>query len=189
MRDTNLLFSIFPRCCFLLAIPSYHMHINRIYAFRGWGGIVPRVVISNSWVINHDQEIACLQVGGSEEAYLAAKSLFLSMGKNTVFCGGPGNGSVSSHVYTAPKILYLQLSENFHATTWICCRVFDIFRRLLYRQQRSAIIWQWLLVCLVSQNLLPLASLWEFPPVLWQEYSTLPVVAVGVGIVWIHHTL
>ncbi|CAL8148386.1 unnamed protein product [Prunus armeniaca] len=55
-------------------------------------------------------------VGGSEDAYLAAKSLFLSMGKNTVFCGGPGNGSVSSHVFTAPKILYLQLSENFHAT-------------------------------------------------------------------------
>lgn len=34
-------------------------------------------------------------VGGSEDAYLAAKSLFLSMGKNTVFCGGPGNGSAA----------------------------------------------------------------------------------------------
>ncbi|KAK8506734.1 hypothetical protein V6N12_002180 [Hibiscus sabdariffa] len=34
-------------------------------------------------------------VGGSEDAYLAAKSLLLSMGKNTIFCGGPGNGSVA----------------------------------------------------------------------------------------------
>ncbi|XWS20721.1 hypothetical protein CRYUN_Cryun31cG0127000 [Craigia yunnanensis] len=34
-------------------------------------------------------------VGGSEEAYLAAKSLLLSMGKNTIFCGGPGNGSAA----------------------------------------------------------------------------------------------
>ncbi|EXB75213.1 putative 3-hydroxyisobutyrate dehydrogenase [Morus notabilis] len=34
-------------------------------------------------------------VGGSEEAYMAAKSLFLSMGKNTVYCGGAGNGSAA----------------------------------------------------------------------------------------------
>ncbi|KAE8695530.1 putative 3-hydroxyisobutyrate dehydrogenase [Hibiscus syriacus] len=34
-------------------------------------------------------------VGGSEDAYLAAKSLLLSMGKNAIFCGGPGNGSVA----------------------------------------------------------------------------------------------
>ncbi|KAG4207725.1 hypothetical protein ERO13_A03G089001v2 [Gossypium hirsutum] len=33
-------------------------------------------------------------VGGSEDVYLAAKSLLLSMGKNTIFCGGRGNGSV-----------------------------------------------------------------------------------------------
>ncbi|CAL5411671.1 unnamed protein product [Camellia sinensis] len=32
-------------------------------------------------------------VGGLEEAYLAAKSLFLSMGKSTIYCGGAGNGS------------------------------------------------------------------------------------------------
>ncbi|KAL5577405.1 hypothetical protein UlMin_019104 [Ulmus minor] len=34
-------------------------------------------------------------VGGSEEAYLAAKPLFLAMGKNTVYCGGAGNGSAA----------------------------------------------------------------------------------------------
>ncbi|KAK6267492.1 hypothetical protein QUC31_011652 [Theobroma cacao] len=34
-------------------------------------------------------------VGGSEDAYLAAKSLLLSMGKNAIFCGGPGNGSAA----------------------------------------------------------------------------------------------
>ncbi|KAG2689463.1 hypothetical protein I3760_09G139400 [Carya illinoinensis] len=33
-------------------------------------------------------------VGGSEEAYLAAKPLLLSMGKNTIYCGKAGNGSV-----------------------------------------------------------------------------------------------
>ncbi|XP_035544040.1 probable 3-hydroxyisobutyrate dehydrogenase, mitochondrial isoform X3 [Juglans regia] len=32
-------------------------------------------------------------VGGSEEAYLAAKPLLLSMGKNTIYCGKAGNGS------------------------------------------------------------------------------------------------
>ncbi|KAF8408769.1 hypothetical protein HHK36_004838 [Tetracentron sinense] len=35
-------------------------------------------------------------VGGLEEAYLAARPLFLSMGKNTIYCGGTGNGSVNS---------------------------------------------------------------------------------------------
>ncbi|CAD5169367.1 unnamed protein product [Musa acuminata subsp. malaccensis] len=34
-------------------------------------------------------------IGGMEEAYLAAKPLFLSMGKNTIYCGGTGNGVVS----------------------------------------------------------------------------------------------
>ena len=45
----------------------------------------------------YDEIMACKQVGGSEEAYLAAKPLFLSMGKNTVYCGGAGNGSVNCH--------------------------------------------------------------------------------------------
>ncbi|KAJ4772210.1 3-hydroxyisobutyrate dehydrogenase [Rhynchospora pubera] len=34
-------------------------------------------------------------VGGLEEAYIAAKPLLLAMGKQTIYCGGPGNGSVA----------------------------------------------------------------------------------------------
>ncbi|KAJ0975735.1 hypothetical protein J5N97_017700 [Dioscorea zingiberensis] len=34
-------------------------------------------------------------VGGLEEAYIAAKPLFLSMGKNTIYCGGTGNGAAA----------------------------------------------------------------------------------------------
>lgn len=34
-------------------------------------------------------------VGGAEEAYEAAEPLFNSMGRNSVYCGGPGNGSVA----------------------------------------------------------------------------------------------
>ncbi|XP_059435501.1 probable 3-hydroxyisobutyrate dehydrogenase, mitochondrial isoform X2 [Corylus avellana] len=34
-------------------------------------------------------------VGGSEEAYQAANPLFLSMGKNTIYCGKTGNGSAA----------------------------------------------------------------------------------------------
>ncbi|XP_021661295.2 probable 3-hydroxyisobutyrate dehydrogenase, mitochondrial isoform X2 [Hevea brasiliensis] len=36
-----------------------------------------------------------IQVGGSEDACLAAKPLFLSMGKNTIYCGGAGTGSAA----------------------------------------------------------------------------------------------
>ncbi|MED6148849.1 hypothetical protein PIB30_056933 [Stylosanthes scabra] len=34
-------------------------------------------------------------VGGSEEAFVAAEPLFLSMGKGAIYCGGPGNGSAA----------------------------------------------------------------------------------------------
>ncbi|XP_004486468.1 probable 3-hydroxyisobutyrate dehydrogenase, mitochondrial isoform X1 [Cicer arietinum] len=34
-------------------------------------------------------------VGGSEEALLSAKPLFLSMGKSTIYCGGAGSGSAA----------------------------------------------------------------------------------------------
>ncbi|OAY31581.1 probable 3-hydroxyisobutyrate dehydrogenase, mitochondrial [Manihot esculenta] len=34
-------------------------------------------------------------VGGSKDAYLTAKPLFLSMGKNTIYCGGAGTGSAA----------------------------------------------------------------------------------------------
>ncbi|KAK5839706.1 probable 3-hydroxyisobutyrate dehydrogenase, mitochondrial isoform X1 [Gossypium arboreum] len=51
-------------------------------------------------------------VGGSEDVYLAAKSLLLSMGKNTIFCGGPGNGSVAKICNNlAMAISMLGLSE------------------------------------------------------------------------------
>lgn len=43
--------------------------------------------------------IDLMQVGGMEEAYIAAKPLFLSMGKNTIYCGGTGNGAVSLLLY------------------------------------------------------------------------------------------
>lgn len=59
-----------------------------------------------------DEEMTCVKVGGSKEAYLAAKPLFLTMGKNTVYCGGAGNGSVS-YVITAPDMQYFQLILNF----------------------------------------------------------------------------
>ncbi|KAG1331842.1 3-hydroxyisobutyrate dehydrogenase [Cocos nucifera] len=36
-------------------------------------------------------------VGGLEEAYLAAKPLLLSMGKQTIYCGGSGNGAILSY--------------------------------------------------------------------------------------------
>lgn len=44
------------------------------------------------------------QVGGPEEAYFAAKALFLSMGKGSIYCGGAGNGSVS---IIDPFVLFL----------------------------------------------------------------------------------
>lgn len=56
--------------------------------------------------------MTCVKVGGSEDAYMAAKPLFLTMGKNTVYCGGAGNGSVS-YVITAPHVQYFQLILNF----------------------------------------------------------------------------
>ncbi|CAL0309191.1 unnamed protein product [Lupinus luteus] len=34
-------------------------------------------------------------VGGSEEAFLAAKSVFFSMGKSAIYCGGAGSGSAA----------------------------------------------------------------------------------------------
>uniref|UniRef100_A0A5B7BF25 3-hydroxyisobutyrate dehydrogenase n=1 Tax=Davidia involucrata TaxID=16924 RepID=A0A5B7BF25_DAVIN len=53
-------------------------------------------------------------VGGSEEAYLAAKPLFLSMGKNTIYCGGAGNGSVAKICNNlAMAVSMLGVSEAF----------------------------------------------------------------------------
>lgn len=53
-------------------------------------------------------------VGGSEEAYMAAKPLFLSMGKNTIYCGGPGNGSTAKICNNlAMAVSMLGVSEAF----------------------------------------------------------------------------
>ncbi|PSS02608.1 3-hydroxyisobutyrate dehydrogenase [Actinidia chinensis var. chinensis] len=53
-------------------------------------------------------------VGGLEEAYLAAKRLFLSMGKNTIYCGGAGNGSAAKICNNlALAVSMLGVSEGF----------------------------------------------------------------------------
>ncbi|GKV03947.1 hypothetical protein SLEP1_g16179 [Rubroshorea leprosula] len=46
-------------------------------------------------VLSAEAGTLTFMVGGSEDAYLAAKSLLLSMGKNAIFCGGAGNGSAA----------------------------------------------------------------------------------------------
>ncbi|KAJ8548928.1 hypothetical protein K7X08_030894 [Anisodus acutangulus] len=53
-------------------------------------------------------------VGGLEEAYTASKPLFLSMGKNTIFCGGSGNGATAKICNNlAMAISMLGVSEAF----------------------------------------------------------------------------
>lgn len=53
-------------------------------------------------------------VGGSEEAYAAAKPLFLAMGKNAFYCGGAGNGSAAKICNNlALAISMLGVSEGF----------------------------------------------------------------------------
>ncbi|XP_052202010.1 probable 3-hydroxyisobutyrate dehydrogenase, mitochondrial isoform X7 [Diospyros lotus] len=46
-------------------------------------------------VLAADAGTLTFMVGGLEEAYQAAKPLLLSMGKNTIYCGGAGNGSAA----------------------------------------------------------------------------------------------
>ncbi|KAL2473859.1 putative 3-hydroxyisobutyrate dehydrogenase [Forsythia ovata] len=53
-------------------------------------------------------------VGGPEEAYMAAKPLFHSMGKNTIYCGGAGNGSTAKICNNlAMAVSMLGVSEAF----------------------------------------------------------------------------
>ncbi|OIS96832.1 PREDICTED: probable 3-hydroxyisobutyrate dehydrogenase, mitochondrial isoform X1 [Nicotiana attenuata] len=53
-------------------------------------------------------------VGGTEEAYTAAKPLFLSMGKNSIYCGGSGNGATAKICNNlAMAISMLGVSEAF----------------------------------------------------------------------------
>ncbi|KAM7524835.1 hypothetical protein LguiA_014737 [Lonicera macranthoides] len=46
-------------------------------------------------VLAADSGTLTFMVGGLEEAYVAAKPLFHTMGKNTIYCGGAGNGSAA----------------------------------------------------------------------------------------------
>ncbi|KAI3847817.1 hypothetical protein MKW98_021777 [Papaver atlanticum] len=46
-------------------------------------------------VLGAEARSLTFMVGGSEDAYLSASPLFLSMGKNTIYCGGAGNGSAA----------------------------------------------------------------------------------------------
>eukprot|EP00268_Persea_americana_P022061 TRINITY_DN21944_c0_g1_i5.p1 TRINITY_DN21944_c0_g1~~TRINITY_DN21944_c0_g1_i5.p1 ORF type:complete len:121 (-),score=32.67 TRINITY_DN21944_c0_g1_i5:505-867(-) len=53
-------------------------------------------------------------VGGLEEACIAAKPLFLSMGKSTIYCGGTGNGSAAKICNNlAMAVSMLGVSEAF----------------------------------------------------------------------------
>ncbi|XP_027357646.1 probable 3-hydroxyisobutyrate dehydrogenase, mitochondrial isoform X5 [Abrus precatorius] len=46
-------------------------------------------------VIAAESGTLTFMVGGSEEAFLAAKPLFFSMGKSAIYCGRPGSGSAA----------------------------------------------------------------------------------------------
>ncbi|KAF1867072.1 hypothetical protein Lal_00049500, partial [Lupinus albus] len=53
-------------------------------------------------------------VGSSEEAFVAAKSIFFSMGKSTKYCGGPGSGSAAKICNNlAMAVSMLGVSEAF----------------------------------------------------------------------------
>lgn len=53
-------------------------------------------------------------VGGSEEVFMAAKPLFQSMGKNSIYCGGAGNGSAAKICNNlAMAVSMLGISEAF----------------------------------------------------------------------------
>ena len=78
------------------------------------------------------------QVGGSEEAFLAAKPLFLSMGQGAIYCGGAGNGSVSYiHIFVV-RLLALPVAYSTSIHILMCCHGSVI------RQQKFATIWLWL---------------------------------------------
>jgi hypothetical protein len=79
------------------------------------------------------------QVGGSEEAFLAAKPLFLSMGKSTIYCGGAGSGSVSNMIKIGIEFIStLGCLYTVSHFTYTLSLVFVI------RQQKYATIWLWL---------------------------------------------
>lgn len=55
-------------------------------------------LVENILLLISNNSGKCYQVGGAQEAYLAAEPLFLSMGRSSIYCGGAGNGSVGSLV-------------------------------------------------------------------------------------------
>ncbi|CAM8905881.1 unnamed protein product [Rhodiola kirilowii] len=71
-------------------------------------------------------------VGGPEEAYAAAKPIFLTMGKNIVYCGGPGNGSaakVCNNLALAVSMLgiseALALGQNLGISATTLTKIFN----------------------------------------------------------------
>lgn len=65
-------------------------------------------------VLAADTGTLTFMVGGLEEAYIAAKQLFLLMGKNTIYCGGAGNGSAAKICNNlAMAVSMLGVSEAF----------------------------------------------------------------------------
>ncbi|KAL6197106.1 hypothetical protein ACLB2K_032718 [Fragaria x ananassa] len=77
------------------------------------GGVLAAEAGTLTFMLSIDEEMTCVKVAGSEEAYIAAKPLFLSMGKNTVYCGGAGNGSTAMICYNlALAISMIGISES-----------------------------------------------------------------------------
>ena len=91
---------------FFCSVSLYICMQNNISSLHGWVSIFSCSWVTNFqnfcglidwliWVLVLINILWCVvQVGGLEEAYVAAKPLFLSMGKSTIYCGGAGNGSV-----------------------------------------------------------------------------------------------
>ncbi|XP_041996053.1 probable 3-hydroxyisobutyrate dehydrogenase, mitochondrial [Salvia splendens] len=65
-------------------------------------------------IISAENGTLTFMVGGSEEAYRSARPLFLSMGKNVIYCGGPGTGSAAKICNNlAMAVSMLGVSEAF----------------------------------------------------------------------------
>ncbi|KAL1560517.1 3-hydroxyisobutyrate dehydrogenase [Salvia divinorum] len=65
-------------------------------------------------ILSAENGTLTFMVGGSEEAYRSARPLFLSMGKNVIYCGGPGNGSAAKICNNlAMAVSMLGVSEAF----------------------------------------------------------------------------
>ncbi|KAK6150149.1 hypothetical protein DH2020_017674 [Rehmannia glutinosa] len=80
---------------------------------RGRGPVMLDAPVSGG-VLSAEAGSLTFMVGGSEEAYRSAKPLFLSMGKNIIYCGGPGNGSTAKICNNlAMAVSMLGVSEAF----------------------------------------------------------------------------